>query len=96
MKHSPAPPDGRYDARVTRDEIQARLTEILSTNFAVPPEKVTGEATFRGSLGLDSLDAVDLVFFVEKAFGMKAGLHAYRELHTVQKLCDFIEGWPRG
>jgi acyl carrier protein len=80
---------------MTRDEVLARVREILVNDFAVPSDKVAPEASFRGALGLDSLDAVDLVFFVEQAFGMKAGLHAYRELHTVDKLVDFILAYPR-
>jgi len=80
---------------MTRDEVLARVRDILAADFAVPPEKVTPEASFRGTLGLDSLDAVDLVFFIEQAFAMKAGLHAYRELHTVAKLADFILAYPR-
>jgi acyl carrier protein len=77
----------------SREEVLAAVAEILGLNFAVPAEKVKPEASFRGTLGLDSLDAVDLVFFVEKRFGMKAGLHAYRELHTVGKLTDFVIAW---
>ena len=77
---------------MTREEVAAKVKAILTGDFAVPPDKITGAATFRGTLGLDSLDAVDLVFFVEQAFGFKAGLPAYRELHTVDKLVDFIHG----
>lgn len=80
----------------SRDEVLTGLREILAQNFAVPAEKVKPEATFRGALGLDSLDAVDLVFFVEKRFGMKAGLHAYRELHSVEKLLEFVLAWKAG
>jgi acyl carrier protein len=75
---------------MTHDEALKKVQAILTGDFAVPAEKITPEATFRGTLGLDSLDAVDLVFFVEQAFGMKNGLHAYRDLHTVAKLCEFI------
>ena len=75
---------------MTRDEVLAKLREILSTNFNVPAEKVTPEASFRSSFGLDSLDIVDLVFFLQKAFGYEAELDEYRELHTVEKLVDFV------
>ncbi len=80
---------------MTKDEVLAKVRDILATDFAIPPDKVVPEATFRGTLGLDSLDAVDLVFFVEQAFDMKAGLHAYRELVTVSRLVEFILAYPR-
>jgi acyl carrier protein len=75
---------------VTHEEVLATVREILQRDFNIPAEKVTPEATFRGSLGMDSLDVVDLIFFLEKAFGLNAGLEAYRELHSVRKLCDFV------
>lgn len=75
---------------MTRDEISAQLTEVLVTEFRVPKEKVTPEATFRGTLGLDSLDATDLVFLLCKSFGLKPDLHAFRDLHTVQKCVDHL------
>ena len=75
---------------MTRDDIAAKLTEVLVTEFRVPKEKVTPEASFRGTLGLDSLDATDLVFLLCKSFGLKPDLHSFRDLHTVQKCVDHL------
>jgi acyl carrier protein len=75
---------------VTNEEVLTELREILRRDFNIPAEKVTPEAQFRGALGMDSLDVVDLIYFLERSFGLNAGLDAYRELHTVRKLCDFI------
>lgn len=79
-----------YNGPVNFDTVLAQIKEILQRDFAIAPEKVTAEATFRGTLGMDSLDIVDLIFFLEKAFALNAGLEAYRELHTVRKLCEFV------
>jgi acyl carrier protein len=75
---------------MTNDEVLSQLKTILQRDFAIAPEKVTPEASFRGTLGMDSLDVVDLIFFLEKSFALNAGLEAYRELHTVRKLVDFV------
>jgi acyl carrier protein len=75
---------------VTRDEIALKLTEVLVTEFRVPKEKVQPDATFRGALGLDSLDATDLVFLLCKQFGLKPDLHSFRDLHTVAKVVDHL------
>ena len=75
---------------MTNEEVLAQLRGILQRDFNIPPEKVTLEAQFRGSLGMDSLDVVDLIYFLERAFQLNAGLEAYRELHTVKKLCAFV------
>lgn len=76
---------------MTRDQVHQKLASILAESFAIPEEKVTPEATFRGTLGLDSLDIVDLVYFLQKAFDFEADLDDYQDLHTVTKLIDFIE-----
>jgi acyl carrier protein len=81
---------------VTNDEVLAAVREILVRDFSIPAEKVTPEAQFRGSLGMDSLDVVDLIYFLERSFELNAGLEAYRELHTVRKLCEFVVARKKG
>lgn len=75
---------------MTRDDVLTTLREILTTNFGVPSEKVTFEASFRGTFGLDSLDIVDLVYFLQKHFAFDADLDEYRDLHTVGAVVDFV------
>ena len=75
---------------MTADDVRTKLTDILVSDFRIPREKITPEASFRGNLGMDSLDAVDLVFLVCKAFGMKPDLHPFRELHTLDKVVAFL------
>ena len=75
---------------MTQEQVLARLKEILQADFRIPADKVTPEATFRGNLGLDSLDATDLVFLLCKSFGLKPDLHSFRDLHTVQKVIDHL------
>jgi acyl carrier protein len=77
---------------LTPDEVRAKLAEILAENFNVDAASVTPEATFRGTLGLDSLDVVDFVFFLQQGFGYEAKLNAYRDLHTVGDLTTFVIG----
>lgn len=75
---------------MTREEALARLKHILERDFEIPPHKVTLEASFMGTLGMDSLDVVDFVSYIEYAFDIDVGLQAYRDLDTVQKLIDFL------
>jgi acyl carrier protein len=39
--------------------------------LAVEPEKVKGESRLTDDLGVDSLDFIDLLFMIEKEFGIK-------------------------
>jgi acyl carrier protein len=75
---------------MTHDEVLAQLREILQADFKVPQDKVTPDASFRGTLGLDSLDAVDLIYLVGKRFGVNASIESFRDLHTVRKVVDYI------
>ena len=75
---------------MTHDEALSQLRRILEEDFKIPPAKVTAEATFRGTLGLDSLDAVDLIYLVGKSFGIKATVDNFKDLHNVQKVVEFV------
>ena len=54
-----------------RDEIITTNNEILVEEFEVDRAVIIPEADFRESLGLDSLDYVDLVVLIEQEFGVK-------------------------
>ncbi len=76
---------------MNEDEIRARIADLLVENFETPREKITGEASFRRTLGLDSLDVVDFVWFLHDSFGYKAELAEYREVQTVDALVAFVK-----
>lgn len=76
--------------RMTSDEVLAQLKDVLKRDFAVKPEKVTRDAHFRDTLGLESLDIVDLVDTLEKKFGVRAEPQQYIKLGSVGPICDFI------
>ncbi|MBX3361024.1 MAG: acyl carrier protein [Phycisphaeraceae bacterium] len=56
---------------MTRDDIYAKVKEILADAMGVDEADVTPEATLRGDLGAESIDFLDIVFRLEQAFGIK-------------------------
>lgn len=54
-----------------RNEIIATINDILVEEFEVDRSVIVPEANFRESLGLDSLDYVDLVAVIQETFGVK-------------------------
>lgn len=74
----------------TPERAREQVVEILRINFNIPPEKITDDASFKKTLGMDSLDIVDFVFFLQKAFGFKSELDEYRDVHTVKLLVEFL------
>ncbi|HEB60230.1 MAG TPA: acyl carrier protein [Phycisphaeraceae bacterium] len=56
---------------MTRDEILAKVTEVLEEALGVDEDEVTLEATLIGDLEAESIDFLDIVFRLEKAFDIK-------------------------
>jgi acyl carrier protein len=56
---------------VSRDEIFQKVQEVLVDALGVDEEEVTTDATLMGDLGAESIDFLDIVFRLEKAFGIK-------------------------
>ncbi len=75
---------------MTKEEIRDKVAAILQNDFDVPAAKITDEATFRGTFGLDSLDIVDFILLLQKDFGFKAPTEAYQEIQNVGMLVDFV------
>ena len=56
---------------MSRDEIFSQVQEVLVDALAVDDDEVTLESTLMGDLGAESIDFLDIVFRLEKAFGIK-------------------------
>ena len=56
---------------MSRDEIFGEVQEVLVDALGVDDDEVTSEAKLMGDLGAESIDFLDIVFRLEKAFGIK-------------------------
>lgn len=68
------------------DAIATIVNNALIEEFELDPERVSPTAHIRDDLGLDSLDIVDMVIVLEKAFKFK--LHNKEPLTKIQTLGD--------
>ncbi len=55
----------------TSDEIFQKVQAALVDALGVDEDEVTPDATMVGDLGAESIDFLDIVFRLEKAFGIK-------------------------
>jgi acyl carrier protein len=55
----------------SKDEIFEKIREALVEALGVDDDEVTPEATLVGDLGAESIDFLDIVFRLEKAFDIK-------------------------
>jgi acyl carrier protein len=55
----------------TQDEVFEKVQSALVEALGVDDDEVTREATMVGDLGAESIDFLDIVFRLEKAFGIE-------------------------
>lgn len=55
----------------SKEEIFEKVKDTLMDALGVDDDQVTEEATLIGDLGAESIDFLDIVFRLEKAFGIK-------------------------
>jgi len=73
---------------MSRDEVFQKVQEVLVDALGVDDEEVTADATLMGDLGAESIDFLDIVFRLEKTFGMKV---PREELFPVEGLLNNAE-----
>ena len=56
---------------MSRDEIYQKVQAVLVDALGVDEEEVTPTAVVRDDLGAESIDFLDIMFRLEKAFGIK-------------------------
>jgi acyl carrier protein len=86
---------------MTRDEIFARIVEILSKTFEIDPVRITPGALLFQELDLDSIDAIDLVVQLQEWTGRHVPEEGLRAVRTVDDVVNLVEkhladGVPEG
>ena len=56
---------------MTQDEVFGKVREVLEDALGVDEEEVTREAKLVQDLGAESIDFLDIVFRLEKSFGIR-------------------------
>lgn len=75
---------------MTRDELQQEITKIVRAEKNVPDEKLTAE-TALADAGIDSLDALTILFAIEERFHISISDEKARAMRTFGDLIDIVE-----
>jgi acyl carrier protein len=67
------------------------VNQTLVSEFELEPAKITPEARMREDLGLDSLDAVDLIVALEKALSVQIPEDTARQMRTIGDIHGYIQ-----
>ncbi len=75
------------------DQLKGQIIEHLNLEDVSPEEIGTEEALFGDGLGLDSIDALELIVLLEKEYGIKIDdpEKGKKIFYSVQSMVDFIE-----
>ncbi len=74
---------------MNNQDLLPTFTTLLVDTFGVPEDDVTPDATFE-SLGLDSLDVVELTLVLEEETGVKLEDEELEDVRTVQDAMDKV------
>jgi len=74
---------------MTRAEIESKLIEIVRKEKDLPDEKLTPE-TALADAGIDSLDALTILFGIEEEFGIAIPDDRAKALRTFGDMVDVI------
>lgn len=83
---------GGNPVNISKEEIIRQTNEALKKEFELTDAQLTPQANLKDDIGLDSLDAVDMVVVLEQKFGMNIRQgYDLRSIVTLQDLYNFIE-----
>ncbi|THG98367.1 hypothetical protein EW026_g3810 [Hermanssonia centrifuga] len=81
-------------AGLSKEQITSRVLDVLKGFEKVDPAKLTSTSSFTNDLGLDSLDAVEVVMAVEEEFAIEIPDAEADEIKTVDQAIEYIAKTP--
>lgn len=74
-----------------KDKIIAIVDDFLVNEFEVDRDDIVNDANFKTTLGLDSLDYIDMVVIIESNFGVKLGEADFKKVVTFDDFYNIIQ-----
>ena len=72
------------------DELIQRVLKVIATSKRIPLETVTIDSEFL-QLGIDSMDAVEILFALENEFDINIPDDEVRQVRNVRQMCEGVE-----
>jgi len=73
-----------------KDEVFKKVSEYLTQQFKVPPEKINPKAHLFIDLEMDSIDALDWFAAMESEIGLPIIEKELKMIRTVQDVVDYL------
>ncbi|KAJ7973647.1 Acyl carrier protein [Quillaja saponaria] len=78
-----------------KSEVTDRVVSVVKNFQKVEPSKVTPNAHFQNDLGLDSLDAQEIMMALEEEFGFEIPDNEADKINSINLAVDFIASHPQ-
>ena len=75
---------------MSRDEVFQEVGEVLIDALGIDEDEARPEATLMGDLGAESIDFLDIVFRLEKTFGIKIPREELFPIESMMSNPDFV------
>lgn len=75
----------------TKDEIYLTITNILAEEFEMDKDAITMDVNLYEDLGLDSIDAVDLILRLQEISGKQINPETFKRVRTVEDVVNAID-----
>ena len=76
---------------MNRAQVQEKIVSMMVEMFEVSPDAVTPQANLVDDLGLDSIDAIDMVVKLQELTGRRVNDAAIKKVRTVGDVIDLVE-----
>lgn len=73
-----------------KEQLIGKINSFLAEEFEVDPNIITPNAIIKDTLGLDSLDFVDLVVLIERNFGFKMAGEDFINLKSFEDFYQYV------
>ena len=74
-----------------KQQIFEEISQLLTQQFDILPEKITPDARLYEDMELDSIDAIDIVAHLQKKTGKKVKPETFKSVRTVQDIVNAVE-----
>jgi len=72
------------------DDLIQRVLKAIATSKRIPLETVTIDSSFE-QLGIDSMDAVEILFALENEFDINIPDDEVRTVRNIRQMCEGVE-----
>jgi acyl carrier protein len=76
---------------MNHSEVIMKVNELMHKGFEIPVDKLTPGATLFEELGLDSLDAIDMLVHLEENLKIKVDAEKLTTVRTLQDIYNLVE-----